>query len=86
MDPREITCAGGTAMLMSIITFLIPLLSGTGTSLLLGLTTIQSLFMGLLMSITAVPVSAIVLTQFGILNSRVGNTVIMAAVVKISCH
>ncbi len=38
--------------------------------------------MRLLLSITAVPVSAIVLIQFGILNSRLGNTVITAAVVN----
>jgi Kef-type K+ transport system membrane component KefB len=67
---------------ISIVAFFIPLLSGTGTSLLFGLTTVQSLFMGLLLSITAVPVSAIVLMQFGILNSRLGSTVITAAVVN----
>jgi Kef-type K+ transport system membrane component KefB len=38
--------------------------------------------MGLLLSITAVPVSTIVLIQFGVLNSRLGNTVITAAVVN----
>jgi Kef-type K+ transport system membrane component KefB len=82
MDPREIRRAGGSAMVISIIAFFIPLLSGTGTSLLFGLTTVQSLFMGLLLSITAVPVSAIVLMQFGILNSKLGNTVMTAAVVN----
>lgn len=82
MDPREIRRAGGSAIVISVIAFLIPLLSGTGTSLLFGLTTVQSLFMGLLLSITAVPVSAIVLMQFGILNSKLGNTVITAAVVN----
>ena len=82
MDPREIRRAGRSAIVISIIAFFIPLLSGTGTSLLFGLPTVQSLFMGLLLSITAVPVSAIVLMQFGILNSRLGNTVITAAVVN----
>jgi Kef-type K+ transport system membrane component KefB len=82
MDPREIRRAGGSAIVISVIAFLVPLLSGTGTSLLFGLTTVQSLFMGLLLSITAVPVSAIVLMQFGILNSKLGNTVITAAVVN----
>ena len=82
MDPREIRRAGGSAIVISIIAFFIPLLAGTGTSLLFGLATVQSLFMGLLLSITAVPVSAIVLMQFGILNSRLGNTVITAAVVN----
>jgi Kef-type K+ transport system membrane component KefB len=82
MDPREIRRAGGSAIVISIIAFFIPLLAGTGVSLLFGLATVQSLFMGLLLSITAVPVSAIVLMQFGILNSRLGNTVITAAVVN----
>ena len=82
MDPREIRRAGRSAIVISIVAFFIPLLSGTGTSLLFGLPIVQSLFMGLLLSITAVPVSAIVLMQFGILNSRLGNTVITAAVVN----
>lgn len=82
MDAREIRRAGKSALVISIIAFFIPLMSGMFTSLLFGLTTIQSLFMGLLLSITAVPVSAMVLMQFGILNSRLGNTVITAAVVN----
>jgi Kef-type K+ transport system membrane component KefB len=82
MDPREIRRAGRSAIVISIIAFFIPLLSGTCASLLFGLATVQSLFMGLLLSITAVPVSAIVLMQFGVLNSRLGNTVITAAVVN----
>src|SRR5215218_3883103 len=82
MDPREIRRSGRSAIVISMIAFFIPLLSGTCASLLFGLTTIQSLFMGLLLSITAVPVSAMVLMQFGILNSRLGNTVITAAVVN----
>lgn len=65
MDPREIRRAGEPAMVISIIALCIPLLSGRGTSLLFGLTSVQSLFMGLLLSITAVPVSAIVLMKSG---------------------
>ena len=82
MDAREIRRAGRSAIVISIVAFFIPLLSGMYTSLLFGLTTVQSLFMGLLLSITAVPVSAMVLMQFGILNSRLGSTVITAAVVN----
>jgi Kef-type K+ transport system membrane component KefB len=82
MDAREIRRAGKSALVISIIAFFIPLMSGMLTSLLFGLAIIQSLFMGLLLSITAVPVSAMVLMQFGILNSRLGNTVITAAVVN----
>jgi Kef-type K+ transport system membrane component KefB len=61
MHPREIRRSGRSAIVISMIAFFIPLLSGTCASLLFGLTTVQSLFMGLLLSITAVPVSAIVL-------------------------
>lgn len=82
MDPREIRKAGKSAMVISVIAFFAPLLAGTYVSLAFGLQTIPALFMGLLLSITAVPVSAIVLMQFGILNSKLGNTVITSAVVN----
>jgi Kef-type K+ transport system membrane component KefB len=83
MNPREIRRAGKSAAVLSIIAFSLPLLAGTyAASSLFGLTTVQSLFMGLLLSITAVPVSAIVLMEFGILKSRIGNTVITAAVIN----
>lgn len=61
MDPREIRRSGRSATVISIIAFFIPLLSGTCASLLFGLASVQSLFMGLLLSITAVSVSAMVL-------------------------
>src|SRR6185503_12517316 len=82
MDPREIRKAGKSAMVISLIAFFVPMMAGTGVSQFFGLTTVQSLFMGLLLSITAVPVSTIVLMQFGILNSKLGNTVITAAVIN----
>ena len=82
MDPREIRKAGRSAIVISLVAFFIPLLAGTAVSQLFGLTMVQSLFMGLLLSITAVPVSAIVLMQFGILNSRLGNTVMTAAIIN----
>ncbi|HXV45820.1 MAG TPA: cation:proton antiporter [Nitrososphaera sp.] len=82
MDPKEIRRAGRSAIVISLIAFFIPLLAGTNVALMFGLTTVQALFMGLLLSITAVPVSAIVLMQFGILNSRLGNTVVTAAVIN----
>jgi Kef-type K+ transport system membrane component KefB len=61
MDPREIRRSGRSAIVISMIAFFIPLLSGTCASLLFGLASVQSLFMGLLLSITAVPVNAMVL-------------------------
>ncbi len=82
MNLKEIKRVGMSAIVISTIAFFTPLLSGYFVSLHFGLTSIQSLFMGLLLSITAVPVSAIVLMQFGILNTRLGSTVMTAAVIN----
>jgi Kef-type K+ transport system membrane component KefB len=70
MDPRKIRHAGGYAMVISTIAFFIPLLAGTG-NLFFGLTTVQSLFMGLLLSITAVPMSAIMPMNMSKLEQKV---------------
>jgi Kef-type K+ transport system membrane component KefB len=63
MDPREIRRSARSAIVISMIAFYIPLLSGSCTSLRFGIPTVQSLFVGLLLSITAVAVSAMVLTD-----------------------
>ncbi len=82
MDPREIRKAGFHAAILSTIAFTIPFTSGFAVAYSFGLPTIQSMFVGLLLSITAVPVTTIVLMQFGILESKLGNTVITAAVIN----
>ena len=82
MDPREIRRAGRYAIVISLIAFAVPMASGTVVAQLFGLALAPSLFMGLLLSITAVPVSAMVLMHFGILRSKLGNTVITAAVIN----
>lgn len=82
MNPRDIRRVGRYAIIISIIAFVVPFAAGTAASQLFGLPLVQSLFMGLLLSITAVPVSAIVLMQFGILKSKLGNIVITAAVIN----
>jgi Kef-type K+ transport system membrane component KefB len=82
MNPTEIRKAGKSAAVLSVVAFTLPLVSGTFVSSLFGLNTVQSLFMGLLLSITAVPVSAIVLMEFRILKTKIGNTVITAAVIN----
>jgi Kef-type K+ transport system membrane component KefB len=71
MDPREIRRSGRSAIVISMIPFFIPLLSGTCASLLFGLTTVQSLFMRLLLSITAIPVSAMVLMNMRKLEHKI---------------
>jgi Kef-type K+ transport system membrane component KefB len=82
MHPEEIRKAGKSAIIISSLAFSLPLLGGVGISLLFSLDTIEAMFMGLLLSITAVPVSAIVLMEFGIIRTRLGNAVITAAVIN----
>ena len=82
MDPREIRKAGLRGAILSVFAFSLPFVGGFGIAALFGLGIVQSMFVGLLLSITAVPVSTIVLMQFGILETKVGNTVITAAVIN----
>lgn len=82
MDPREIRKAGLRGAILSVIAFSLPYVGGFGIAALFGLGMLQSMFVGLLLSITAVPVSTIVLMQFGILETKLGNTVITAAVIN----
>ena len=82
MDPREIRKAGLRGGILSAIAFSIPYVSGFGIAALFGLGIVQSMFVGLLLSITAVPVTTIVLMQFGLLETKLGNTIITAAVIN----
>ena len=82
MDPREIRKAGIRAGILSCVAFSLPFISGFAASQLAGLNMIESLFMGLLLSITAVPVTAIVLMEFGIIKTKLGSTIITAAVIN----
>ena len=70
MDPREIRRAGLRGGILSAIAFSIPYVSGFGIAALFGLGIVQSMFVGLLLSITAVPVTTIVLMQFGLLETK----------------
>lgn len=82
MDIKEIKKAGKSSLVISLIAFTVPFLVGSQVASLFGLTTIQFIFMGLLLSLTALPVSALVLKEFGILKSKIGNTVMTAAVIN----
>ena len=82
MDPREIRKSGLRGGILAVIAFSLPYVGGFGIATLFGLGIVQSMFVGLLLSITAVPVSTIVLMQFGILETKLGNTVITAAVIN----
>ena len=82
MNLKEIKKVGKSAIIISLISFTIPFLLGTQVASAFGLPIVQSLFMGLVLSITAVPVSAIILREFGILKSKIGNTVMTSAILN----
>lgn len=82
MNLGEIKKAGKSAIIVSVIAFIVPFVAGSQIASLFGLDTIQSMYMGLLLSITAIPVSAVVLMEFGVLRSKMGNTIITAAVIN----
>lgn len=82
MHPSEIKKAGKKALVLSVVAFFIPLLAGTATANLLGLDMITSLFIGLAIAITAVPVAAVVLMEFNILKTKLGTTVMTAGVIN----
>ena len=81
MDIRQIKRTGKSAIVISLISLAIPFLAGYEISMLFVQNVVQSLFMGLLLSVTSVPVSAMILVELGILKSKIGTTVLSAAVV-----
>lgn len=81
MDLREIRRSGKAAFIISIISLVVPFIAGYQISMFFGLETIESLFIGLLLSVTSVPVSAIILLELGVLKTKIGSTVMSAAVI-----
>lgn len=82
MHPDEIKKAGKKGLILSITAFLVPFSAGAGLANLLGLDMLVSLFIGLTLAITAVPVAAVVLMEFNLLKSKLGTTVITAGVIN----
>ena len=81
MDLREIRKAGKSAFIISVIALIIPFFIGYTISNFFDLSMIQSLFIGLLLSVTSVPVSAIILMELGVLKTKIGTSVMSIAVV-----
>lgn len=81
LHPEEIRRAGKSAIILSVLAFIVPFLGGVAISNFLGLSMITSLFVGLTLAITAVPVSAVVLMEFGLLKSKMGSTIMTAGIV-----
>ena len=82
LHPEEIKKAGKRGIILSVFAFVIPFLSVYGIMQVLEQSLLSSLFVSLALAITAVPVSAIVLMEFGLLQSKIGTTVITAGVIN----
>jgi len=81
LRPEQIRKAGKNSVILSLLSFTIPLLLVSSATYLLGFPLITSLLVGLILAITAIPVSAVVLMEFGLLKSRLGTTVITAGII-----
>lgn len=81
MNLSEIRKTGKAAFMISITSLIIPFFAGYQLSIFFGLEFIQSLFIGLLLSVTSVPVSAMILLELGVLKTKVGTIVMSVAVI-----
>ncbi|MEM3008244.1 MAG: cation:proton antiporter [Candidatus Nitrosotenuis sp.] len=81
MDLKEIKRAGKAAFVISLVSLILPFVVGYYVSSFFDLPMVQSLFVALLLSVTSVPVSAMILLELGILKTKIGTTVLSAAVV-----
>lgn len=85
LRPRKLARASGSAVLVAVGGLLLPLALGTGLGWSLlpssDLRSAQSLFLGVALAITAVPVSVGVLLSLGKLDTAVGRMIVSAAIV-----
>lgn len=81
MNLSEIRKTGKSSLLISVISLVIPFFVGYQLSIGFGLNLTQSLFIGLLLSVTSVPVSAMILRELGVLQTKTGTTVMSVAII-----
>jgi Kef-type K+ transport system membrane component KefB len=70
----------GKKLWIAVLGFFIPFVMGVSLGWLWGLDSLVSIFLGLCISITALPVSARILIDLGKLNSDVGRNILSAAI------
>jgi Kef-type K+ transport system membrane component KefB len=80
LDLAEMLNSGKAAALSGTLGVIVPLILGFGTALLFGLSQYEALFMGLALSATSVSISAQTLMELDVLRTRVGLTLLGAAV------
>ena len=79
--PAKIIAAGMRGATVSTISFVIPFIAGVAIARVFGVGLVSSLTVGLTVSITAIPVNAIILMELGLMDTDLGMTVIAAGVV-----
>ncbi len=80
LDLGELLQAGKASALSGVLGVLVPLAMGYIASMLFGFSTAESIFIGLALSATSVSISAQTLIELNVLRSRVGLTMLGAAV------
>ncbi|MCI4373789.1 MAG: cation:proton antiporter [Thermoplasmata archaeon] len=84
VSPEQIWDTGLSAVLLGIAIFLVPFLGGAAVVFVLypGLAPTTQLFVALTVSITALPVLAIMLREFGLMKTRFGTFLLNASVIN----
>ena len=83
MEFRDVISAfKGRASIASLIGFLLPFAAGCVLALVFGLNTLQVIFLGLCMSVTALPVTVQILSSFRLLQSRIAHISIATAILN----
>jgi Kef-type K+ transport system membrane component KefB len=84
VSPEQIWETGSSAALLGVAVFVVPFLAGAGVVHLLypALPVSTELFVALAVSITALPVLAIMLREFGLMGTRFGTFLLNASVIN----
>lgn len=70
----------GRNIIISVLAFFVPILSGLGVALAFDIDIMSSIFIGLCVAITALPVSVRILMDLGKLNTEIGQKIISIAI------
>lgn len=72
----------GRGLAVALLGFFIPLAAGIGVGLLFGLDAMRTIFLGLCIAITALPVAIRILESFGLLDSEIARYSIATAIIN----
>ena len=84
VTPQQIRATGFASALLGIAIFLLPFILGAGLVRVLypGMSTTETLFVSLTISITALPVLGVMLREFGLMESRFGSLLMNTSLVN----